>query len=59
VKLKEVKNLCSNSQEWTNLAEYSVEGCGLQRKFKGKHSIGVDEIPDYIFKKCREAIKNH
>jgi hypothetical protein len=29
----------------------------LAKNFKGKYSAGIDEIPDYVVKKCIEAIK--
>jgi hypothetical protein len=28
------------------------------KNFKGKYSAGIDEIPDYVVKKCIETIKN-
>jgi hypothetical protein len=31
----------------------------VKKKVKGKHSAGIDEIPDYEVKKYVAAIKNH
>jgi hypothetical protein len=30
----------------------------VAKNFKGKYSVGIDEIPDYVVTKCTEAIKN-
>jgi hypothetical protein len=27
------------------------------KKFKGKYSAGIDEIPDFVVKKCTEMVK--
>jgi hypothetical protein len=35
-----------------------IEAEEVTKNFKGKYSVGINQISDYVIKKCIEAIKN-